>query len=353
MKNLFSLGLRFENNKLLVLNQQLLPAQEQWIECQSPQHMHTIIHSLQVRGAPLIGIAAALALAHYVEQGADEQQIHAAAKLLISARPTAVNLAHCIQRQIQAYRTAKNPQVIVKIAEQLFAEDAQLSANIAKHGTALLQSGDNILTHCNTGGLVTTGIGTALGIIIAAHQQGKKLHVYVDETRPLLQGARLTAWELQRAGISYTLICDNMAASLMRAGKIQKVIVGADRIAANGDFANKIGTYSVAVLANYHQVPFYVAAPYTTVDLNCPQGNAINIEQRAANEIRGAAGAFGKIIWSPENCDVYNPAFDVTPAELVTSYILDKGLVTARDLSRVIASEVKQFSGAQGDPLFA
>jgi methylthioribose-1-phosphate isomerase len=195
---------------------------------------------------------------------------------------------------------------------------------MASNGASLFESGEGVLTHCNTGGLATVGVGTALGVIRRAFEQGKKLHIYVDETRPLLQGARLTAWELQRLKIPFTLICDNMAASLMRQGFVQKAITGADRIALNGDFANKIGTYSVAVNAHHHGIPFFVAAPMTTVDLRCESGADIPIEERAAEEVRGGAA---------KDCAVYNPAFDVTPAKLVGGYVLDKGFFkTAHDL---------------------
>ncbi|OFZ80758.1 MAG: S-methyl-5-thioribose-1-phosphate isomerase [Bdellovibrionales bacterium RIFOXYD1_FULL_55_31] len=190
---------------------------------------------------------------------------------------------------------------------------------MAEHGSALIQDGDSILTHCNTGGLATAGIGTALGVIRRAHEQGKRLHVYVDETRPLFQGARLTAWELQKLGIPYTLICDNMAASLMGQGKVSRIFVGADRIARNGDAANKIGTYSLAVQAAYHRIPFYVVAPRTTLDEKCATGKDIPIEERAPDEVRGGH--------SPKFAPVYNPAFDVTPRTLITELILDSGLM--------------------------
>ena len=331
MKDLKSLSLSYLNNQLSVLNQQKLPLESEWIVCQSPREMRDIIFALQVRGAPLIGVAAALALAHYVESGVSTDEIYQAATLLKSARPTAVNLAHCIDRQMAAFEATQDPATIVQIAEELFAEDAVLCDRIAQHGFALFDSGDNVLTHCNTGGLVTTGIGTALGVIFNAHQQGKQLHVYVDETRPLLQGARLTTWELQRGQVPYTLICDNMAASLMRAGRIQKIIVGADRIAINGDFANKIGTYNLAVLARHHGVPFYVAAPYTTIDFECRAAGEIVVEERHPDEVRG----YGKLNWSAPESPVYNPSFDVTPGELVTAFILDQGVFQADELVKL------------------
>lgn len=323
MKNLTSLALRFENNTLLVLNQKKLPFTSEWLTCHSPDEMAQFIKTLAVRGAPLIGIAAALSLAHFVEQGVTSEEIEKAAKTLIDARPTAVNLSYCVLKQLNAYRTTQDPQVIIQLAEDLFEEDAKLSEAIANYGADIIQDGEGILTHCNTGGLVTTGIGTALGAIIRAHEQGKKIHVYVDETRPLLQGGRLTTWELTRAQIPYTLICDNMAASLMRQGKIQRAIVGADRIAANGDTANKIGTYSIAALSHLHNIPFHIAAPKTTIDWDCSHGDDIVIENRHADEVKG----FGEVKWSPVEAEVYNPSFDVTPSKWITSWITDGGVV--------------------------
>lgn len=324
MKSLYSLGLRYESGQLSVLNQQKLPHVEEWLTCESPQDMFEMIRKLQVRGAPLIGVAAAMALAQFAETKPTSTALQLAAELLKSARPTAVNLAHCLDRQMRAFHASHHQQDIIRIAEELFEEDARLCEAIAQNGTDFITDGDSILTHCNTGGLVTTGIGTALGIIIKAHQQGKKIHVYVDETRPLLQGGRLTTWELQQQGIPHTLICDNMAASLMRQGKIQSVFVGADRIARNGDFANKIGTYSVAVLAYHHQLPFYVAAPYTTFDPHCPNGEAILVEERAAEEVQGYIDGSGKTIsWAPQHSAVYNPSFDITPGTLVKEFIFN------------------------------
>ena len=204
---------------------------------------------------------------------------------------------------------------------------------MSEHGAALVVHGDRILTHCNTGGLATAGVGTAVGVITTAHRQSKRIQVWVDETRPLLQGARLTAWEMEQAGVPYRLICDNMAAGLMAAGEVDRVFVGADRIAVNGDFANKVGTYSLAVLAFYHQVPFYVVAPHTTVDTACANGDGIPIEQRAPDEVRGAAGSFGACIWSPPRAPVFTPAFDVTPARLVTGWVFDTGVLGPEDIA--------------------
>lgn len=323
MKTLLSQALKFENNALLVLDQTQLPHDEVWLDCQSPDEMVAIIKRLSVRGAPLIGVAAALALAHYVEQGATTEEIEIAAAKLVAARPTAVNLSYCIHAQMKAYRQMRDQQVIVDMAEFLFEEDARLSQSISEQGAALIQAGESILTHCNTGGLVTTGIGTALGVIIRAHQQGKNIHVFVDETRPLLQGARLTTWELLRAGVPHTLICDNMAACLMRDKKIHRVITGADRIAANGDTANKIGTYGVAALAYMHGIPFHIAAPKTTIDLTCLTGQEIEIEQRKSSEVRG----YTNTQWAPQESPVFNPSFDVTPKKFITNFITEGGVI--------------------------
>jgi methylthioribose-1-phosphate isomerase len=245
-----------------------------------------------------------------------------AAQNLREARPTAVNLMNAVDRLADALAqptAASRTAALVAEAESIFDEDVALCAAMGQRGADLIQDGDSVLTHCNTGGLATAGIGTALGAVRRAHEQGKRIHVFVDETRPLLQGARLTAWELGKLKIPYTLICDNMAGFLMSQGKINRIFVGADRIAANGDVANKIGTYSVAVLAHHHRVPFYVVAPRTTLDAACPSGKMIPIEQRKPEEVRA-----GK---SPADCAVWNPAFDVTPRELITAIVLDDRLI--------------------------
>jgi len=239
-----------------------------------------------------------------------------------------VNLMNNLDRMKQALAQKNFVTALSFEALRLVEEDKALCNSIAKAGNALIKSGSRLLTHCNTGGLATAGVGTALGVIALAHQQGKVANVWVDETRPLLQGGRLTAWELGELGVPYQLICDSMAASLMAQQQVDAVWVGADRIAANGDVANKIGTYSLAVLAHYHRIPFYVAAPHTTLDSQCPDGAAIPIEQRDAREVTGVAGSFGDVQWAPENASVYNPAFDVTPAALISGWILDTGVVT-------------------------
>jgi methylthioribose-1-phosphate isomerase len=217
-------------------------------------------------------------------------------------------------------------------AVAIFHEDVNLCKAMSAHGAGLVKPEARILTHCNTGSLATAGVGTALGVITTAHQQGKNIKVWVDETRPLLQGGRLTSWELEKAGVPYQLICDNMAGSLMAAGQVDMIFVGADRIVANGDFANKVGTYALAVLAKYHAIPFYVVAPVTTIDTHCSKGDDIPIEQRNAQEVCGVSGSFGECRWAPENAPVYNPAFDVTPASLITGWVLDTGVLSQDDV---------------------
>jgi len=317
MKTLDSLALKSNSDGLYILDQRLLPHEERWVACQSPLHMVELIQGLAVRGAPLIGIAAALAAAHHARSGASAEELRSACRALRDARPTAVNLMAAIDRLLALPELSA--ERVIDAAEAIFQEDVAMCEAMAERGARLIADGDSILTHCNAGGLVAGGIGTALGVVRRAHEQGKKLHVFVDETRPLLQGARITAWELGKLGIAHTLICDNMAAGLMAQGKIQKVFVGADRIANNGDVANKIGTYGVAVLAHFHGVPFYVVAPRTTFDQACASGRDIPIEQRAPDEVRA-----GK---SPPTSPVYNPAFDVTPRALITGIVLDNGML--------------------------
>lgn len=327
MKNLTGLSIKTEQNQLFILDQTLLPHQQQWLPCQTVAEMVQLIQKLQVRGAPAIGIAASLLLAYRAEQGDSRQQLRQDAETLRLARPTAVNLMNNLDCMLQALAADDFVATAVACAEQLFSEDVELCQHMAEHGAALVKQGEQLLTHCNTGGLATAGVGTALGVVRLAHQQGKNIQLWVDETRPLLQGGRLTAWECQQLGIPYQLICDNMAAMLMARGQVDRIFVGSDRIAANGDFANKVGTYSLAVLAQYHQIPFYVVAPHTTVDPHCPDGSQIPIEQRSADEVRGATGSFGTICWAPADAPVYNPAFDVTPASLVTGWVLDSGVL--------------------------
>ena len=328
MKQLKTTALRYENGALYVLDQRRLPGEVHWHRCQDDEDLVALIRGLAIRGAPLIGVAAALWVGHCAARSDERDKLITTISLLRSSRPTAVNLMNNLDRLLCRIDQGADNPTLVEEAIAIVDEDVALCAAMSEHGAALLQDGDNILTHCNTGGLATAGVGTALGVIITAHQQGKNISVLVDETRPLLQGARLTTWELEHAGVPYRLICDSTAGSLMRLGKVDRILVGADRIARNGDFANKVGTYSVAVLAKHHGIPFYVVAPHTTVDRECTHGDAIPIELRAADEVRGASGSFGCCNWSPRDAPVYNPAFDVTPAELVTGWILDSGVYT-------------------------
>ncbi|CCQ11188.1 Methylthioribose-1-phosphate isomerase [Pseudoalteromonas luteoviolacea B = ATCC 29581] len=326
MKELVARSLKFQHGVVYVLDQYLLPHKEVWHECRSVEQMAELILTLKVRGAPLIGLAATLLVAYLAEQGATKHELASAIDDLEATRPTAVNLMHCMAKLRRALKESQWADAIVTSAESLFEEDVALCERMANFGAELVKEGDNVLTHCNTGALATAGIGTALGVIHQAHVANKGIHVWVDETRPLLQGGRLTAYELASWSIPYTLICDNMAASLMAAGKVDKVFVGADRIAANGDFANKVGTYNLAVLAKHHNIPFYVVAPITTLDEACPHGKAIPIEERNPKEVTGVSGSFGSCQWAPNDANVFNPAFDVTPAELVTGWVLDTGV---------------------------
>lgn len=320
MRPLQSLSLRYDDDRLLLLDQRLLPGEERWIDASDPAACIAAIQALAVRGAPAIGVAAAASLACLARTGASRASLETAAQALREARPTAVNLMVATDRMRAVMPLGA--EAIVAEAEAIWAEDVALCDAMAAHGAALINDGEGLLTHCNTGGLATAGVGTALGAIRRAHASGKRLHVFVDETRPLLQGGRLTAWELDRFGIPHTIITDSMAALVMHEGRVQRVLVGADRIARNGDFANKIGTYGVAVAAAWHGVAFHTLAPTTTVDLGCADGAAIPIEQRRAEEVRG----FGGLRWAPEDSPVYNPAFDVTPARLLTSLVLDVGV---------------------------
>lgn len=339
MPSLQTTSLRVVENQLFILDQQALPQEKCWLPATTVEELVGHIHALRVRGAPLIGLSASLLLALLAEQGADREQLAQALETLRAARPTAVNLMNNLDRMKLALAQDSFVAALTAEALRLIDEDRQLCDDIAHAGVALVTPGSRLLTHCNTGGLATAGVGTALGVIAKAHQQGKVANVWVDETRPLLQGGRLTAWELGELGVPYQLITDSMAASLMAKGQVDAVWVGADRIAANGDVANKIGTYSLAVLAKFHGVPFYVAAPQTTLDRGCPNGDAIPIEQRAAAEVTGVAGSFGAVQWAPENAQVYNPAFDVTPAALISGWVLDSGVVTPAEVANGVFAQ--------------
>ncbi len=324
-----SLGLRHDGRTLWVLDQTQLPDTEVWLDGSDPGTMVALIQRLAVRGAPLIGVAAAASLATFAGRGASASEYAAACAALRMARPTAVNLMWAMDRM----KKANDP---VAEAQAIFEEDVRLCEGMARHGAELIQDGEGLLTHCNTGGLATAGIGTALGVIRRAHEQGKRIHVYADETRPLLQGGRLTAWELMKLGIPSTLITDSMAALLLRDGKVQRVLVGSDRVAANGDFANKVGTYGLAVQARHHGVPFHPVAPFSTVDLACPDGAAIPIELRSPGEVRG----YGNLRWAPADMPAWNPSFDVTPVDLVTSLVLDRGVFSAGQLHSGVLTRV-------------
>jgi methylthioribose-1-phosphate isomerase len=318
-----SVGLRYENQKLSILDQQLLPQKEQWIVVQSPEQMAEIIKKLKVRGAPLIGVAAAVSLADWgLRTQPSPSSFLTTALMLRESRPTAVNLMNAVDRILKMFKKDNFEEVAME-AQSIFDEDVKLCEQMAECANQFIKDGDTILTHCNTGGLATAGRGTAFGAFSYAWEKGKKIHVYADETRPLLQGGRLTTWELEKNKIPHTLICDNMAGVLMASGKIQSVFVGTDRIALNGDIANKIGTYSVAVLCQYHKIPFYVVGPKTTVDRDCKTGQDIPIEERDPLEITGVSGAFGAVQWALPSTPVFNPAFDVTPASLITGIVLD------------------------------
>lgn len=313
-----------------LLDQTKLPTEVIYKDLTDYRDIIVSIKKLEVRGAPAIGIAAAYALAIAARQTATTNltELGKLADEIKAARPTAVNLMWAIDRMVSVATSAapnSNQQLVDLLwreAEAIHNEDRELCRKIGEFGATLINDGDTILTHCNAGAIATGGIGTALGAIYTAHQQGKKISVIADETRPLLQGARLTTWELQQAGIPVTLISDNMAGMMMKQGKVNLCIVGADRIAKNGDAANKIGTYSVAVLARHHNIPFYVAAPYSTFDDTTPDGDAIVIEERDPVEV---THGFGRQT-APNGIAVYNPAFDVTPFELITAFVTDRGI---------------------------
>lgn len=320
-----STGLILEGGQLRILDQRLLPDSETWILVENPAHMDVLIKRLSVRGAPLIGVSAALALATFAAaSGAKEAELRKEAQRLRDSRPTAVNLMWAIDRVLREAPDMA-PEKIAASAVEIFHEDVRMCEGMAKSGAALVKNGDGIMTICNTGGLATVGAGTAFAVLKRAHEEGKNIHVFACETRPLLQGGRLTTWELRKQGIPHTLITDGMAATVMRSGKVQRVFTGADRVSARGDFANKIGTYNLAVSSKHHAIPFYPVAPWSTVDLACPNAATIPIEERPAAEVLGVEGFFGSVRWAPEATRVFNPSFDVTPAELITGVVLDRG----------------------------
>jgi methylthioribose-1-phosphate isomerase len=331
-----------------LIDQTRLPTEFVRIDCRDVPSVWEAIRSLRVRGAPAIGIAAAFGAVLGGHKAASEdaeavrQGIHEATASLRTSRPTAVNLFWAldrIDRTVEATKPTDARALLERVlteARTIADEDKAMCRAIGRFGAALVGSGQGVLTHCNAGGLATADYGTALAVLFTAHEQGKAIHVFADETRPLLQGARLTAWELQRHGVPVTLICDNMAAQVMKEGRVQLVIVGADRIAANGDTANKIGTYGVALLAKAHGIPFYVAAPSSTFDLALPDGSKIPIEERDPLEVTHGLGRQT----APDGVAVYNPAFDVTPAELIAGIVTERGIirpVTAAGVRAMVA----------------
>ena len=324
--------LAYRNGALTLLDQTQLPARMKMIKYHSSTEVAKAIKTMVVRGAPAIGVAAAYGVAlealkaKHLPTPAFIRAIQHALDVLAASRPTAVNLFWALKRQRAILMKGGNPAEVTAALERearhIHEEDLAMSRRMGEHGATLIGRQATVLTHCNAGGLATAGLGTALAVVYTAVAQGKNVRVYADETRPRLQGARLTAWELQRAGIPVTLIADNMAADLMRRKKIDMIFVGADRIAANGDTANKIGTYGLAVAAKHHGLPFYVVAPSSTVDLHVADGTRIPIEERAPEELT----MLGKEALAPRGVRVHNPAFDVTPAALITAIITDRGI---------------------------
>ena len=336
----------WKNGAVRLLDQSVLPGRVEILECRDYQTVAQAIRDLRVRGAPAIGVTAALGVALGAQSIPDgpleefQRQFNTICDHMAATRPTAVNLFWAIERmkkvvqQEESQLRANLKQQLIKEAQAILEEDIAMNRAIGDFGASLIQSGQCILTHCNAGALATAGYGTALGVIRSAWKQGKDIRVMADETRPVLQGARLTAWELQQDGIPVTLITDNAAGAFMRQGMIDLCTVGADRIAANGDVANKIGTYTVAVLAKVHGIPFYVAAPSSTIDLHTPTGQEIQIEQRATQEVTSLHG--GPAI-APEGIEVLNPAFDVTPADYVTGIITERGIFRPEELAKSLS----------------
>lgn len=327
----------WQDDKVIMIDQRKLPAEETYISHSNYEEVAESIRNMTVRGAPAIGVAAAMGLAigaKEIEAQNHEEfltELEKISKILFETRPTAVNLEWALKRMSTLAKSHKDTpleqlkKILIKEAISIKEKDIHTNQKMGDFGQTLIKDGDTVLTHCNAGALATAGWGTALGVIYSAKKHGKNLKVYADETRPVLQGARLSAWELTQNEIPTTVICDNMAGSLMKKGLIDKVIVGADRIARNGDVANKIGTYPLAVLANYHKVPFYVAAPLSTIDINCPDGNHIPIEERHHHEIRH----YNQKQTVPHDAEIYNPAFDVTPHELISAIITEEGILTS------------------------
>ncbi|MDA1331601.1 MAG: S-methyl-5-thioribose-1-phosphate isomerase [Proteobacteria bacterium] len=330
-------ALRWRNSQLEMIDQRCLPAVIQYLSYSDAQSVADAIRQMVVRGAPAIGVAAAYGVALEAQKSMSfnrdsfDKHLADALDVLSASRPTAINLFWALDRMRDRLLDAakKEPvaiaQVLLQEAHAIYNEDIDINKTMGTFGASIIDDGTRVLTHCNAGALATAGHGTALGVIRSAVMAGKKITVFADETRPFMQGARLTAWELTEDGIDTTLITDNMAGHFMKSGDIDVVIVGTDRVAANGDVANKIGTYMLAVLAKEHNIPFYVACPLSTIDLSISSGDDIPIEERSADEVTG----YGGVRWAPENIKVRNPAFDVTPARFVTGLITEKGIIYA------------------------
>ncbi|MGR3319162.1 MAG: S-methyl-5-thioribose-1-phosphate isomerase [Candidatus Anammoxibacter sp.] len=333
------------NGRIKIVDQTVLPGELKFIFCEDTKSIWDAIKELKVRGAPAIGIAAAMGTfigARDIKTDNTQEflsKLDTVISYIGSSRPTAVNLFTSLKRMDKVAKENSNESVdaikkqLLNEAIKIHTEDKKYCRKIGANGAEYIKDGMGILTHCNAGGLATADFGTALAVMFSAHNQGKKIHVFVDETRPLLQGARLTAWELMNADINATLICDNMAAYVMQQGKVDCVIVGADRIAGNGDAANKIGTYGLSILAKEHKIPFYVAAPISTFDFNIKSGKEIPIEERNAEEI---TEGFGKRT-APKGVKVFNPAFDVTPAGNITAIFTERGVITNPDSTKIKA----------------
>ncbi len=326
--------IKYEENLIYMIDQRKLPLTEEYFKCKNYQDVIFAIKEMVIRGAPAIGVAAAFGISLFVMQAKDKEyflkNFFKVCEEFSKSRPTAVNLFWAIERMKKLFEKVKNldfeniKEKFYKEALEIYNEDIETNKKIGEFGSSIIKDNSNILTHCNAGALATAGFGTALGVIRAAFYKGKKIHVFVDETRPFLQGARLTAWEMVKENIPATLICDNMAGFLMKQGKIDVIIVGADRIAANGDTANKIGTYMLSVLAKEHKIPFYIAAPISTFDISIKSGEEIPIEERGSGEITHIKSE--RI--APLNISVYNPAFDVTPNENITGIITERGIIS-------------------------
>ena len=326
--------INWDDGRVRLIDQTALPAKLKYIYCTDVRCIWEAIKTLRVRGAPALGIAGALGIVLGIQNSrADDfeqfrKELNEISDYIATSRPTAVNLFWALDRMKEtalANRERSVPElkkILLQTAQDILEEDRKVCRQMAQFGASLLRDGDTVLTHCNAGALATADYGTALGIVYRASEQGKSVSVFADETRPLLQGARLTTWELKRAKIDVTLICDNTAAVVMKQGKINKVLIGADRIASNGDTANKVGSYNLALLAGAHKIPFYVAAPTSTLDLNLASGEEIPIEERDSKEV---THGFGKCI-APRGTRVYCPAFDVTPARFITAIITEKGI---------------------------